>query len=134
MHDARRRPRWRYAFVSCMVVLDIAVMLLSLLISLLVNGEAYVTIVRSMPFELFLFCFSLIWVLCLALAGTYHRIEHILTLVIGCCVWHLPARTIDISWPMVMNCMRRSSMLRCSPSCCTAACRSHSISICPVPH
>ena len=56
-----------------MVVLDIAVMLLSLLISLLVNGEAYVTIVRSMPFELFLFCFSLIWVLCLALAGTYHR-------------------------------------------------------------
>lgn len=73
MHDARRRPRWRYAFVSCMVVLDIAVMLLSLLISLLVNGEAYVTIVRSMPFELFLFCFSLIWVLCLALAGTYHR-------------------------------------------------------------
>ena len=73
MRDARRRPRWRYAFVSCMVVLDIAVMLLSLLISLLVNGEAYVTIVRSMPFELFLFCFSLIWVLCLALAGTYHR-------------------------------------------------------------
>lgn len=73
MHDAHRRPRWRYAFVSCMVVLDIAVMLLSLLISLLVNGEAYVTIVRSMPFELFLFCFSLIWVLCLALAGTYHR-------------------------------------------------------------
>lgn len=45
MHDAHRRPRWRYAFVSCMVVLDIAVMLLSLLISLLVNGEAYVTIV-----------------------------------------------------------------------------------------
>lgn len=73
MHDARRRPRWRYAFVSCMVVLDIAVMLLSLLISLLVNGEAYVTIVRFMPFELFLFCFSLIWMLCLALAGTYHR-------------------------------------------------------------
>ena len=73
MHDAHRRPRWRYAFVSCMVVLDIAVMLLSLLISLLVNGEAYVTIVRSMPFELFLFCSSLIWVLCLALAGTYHR-------------------------------------------------------------
>lgn len=73
MHDAHRRPRWRYAFVSCMVVLDIAVMLLSLLISLLVNGEAYVTIMRSMPFELFLFCFSLIWVLCLALAGTYHR-------------------------------------------------------------
>lgn len=73
MHDAHRRPRWRYAFVSCMVVLDIAVMLLSPLISLLVNGEAYVTIVRSMPFELFLFCFSLIWVLCLALAGTYHR-------------------------------------------------------------
>lgn len=73
MHDAHRRPRWRYAFVSCMVVLDIAVMLLSLLISLLVNGEAYVTIVRSMPFELFLFCFSLIWVLRLALAGTYHR-------------------------------------------------------------
>lgn len=71
--NADRRPRWRYAFVSCMVVLDIAVMLLSLLISLLVNGEAYVTIVRSMPFELFLFCFSLIWVLCLALAGTYHR-------------------------------------------------------------
>lgn len=73
MHDAHRRPRWRYAFVSCMVVLDIPVMLLSLLISLLVNGEAYVTIMRSMPFELFLFCFSLIWVLCLALAGTYHR-------------------------------------------------------------
>ena len=71
--NADRRPRWRYAFVSCMVVLDIAVMLLSLLISLLVNGEAYVTIVRSMPFGLFLFCFSLIWVLCLALAGTYHR-------------------------------------------------------------
>ena len=58
--NADRRPRWRYAFVSCMVVLDIAVMLLSLLISLLVNGEAYVTIVRSMPFGLFLFCFSLI--------------------------------------------------------------------------
>ena len=71
--NAGRRPRWRYAFVSCMVILDIAVMLLSLLISLLVNGEAYVTIMRSMPFELFLFCFSLIWVLCLALAGTYHR-------------------------------------------------------------
>lgn len=73
IRNADRRPRWRYAFVSCMVVLDIAVMLLSLLISLLVNGEAYVTIVRSMPFGLFLFCFSLIWVLCLALAGTYHR-------------------------------------------------------------
>ena len=73
IRNAGRRPRWRYAFVSCMVVLDIAVMLLSLLISLLVNGEAYATIVRSMPFELFLFCFSLIWVLCLALAGTYHR-------------------------------------------------------------
>lgn len=93
--NADRRPRWRYAFVSCMVVLDIAVMLLSLLISLLVNGEAYVTIVRSMPFELFLFCFSLIWVLCLALAGTYHR--HLMA-----DGYELYAKIINASLPTVL--------------------------------
>lgn len=73
IRSAGRHPRWRYAFVGCMVALDIAVMLLSLLVSLLINDEAYVSIVRSMPFGLFLLCFSLIWLLCLALAGTYHR-------------------------------------------------------------
>lgn len=48
-------------------------MLLSLTVSLVINGAAFDTIGDVMPFWLFLILFSLIWLLCLAFAGTYHR-------------------------------------------------------------
>ena len=62
-------PAWRYSFVACLVMVDLAVMLISLSISLWSNNA----IVHVMPFWLFLVCFSLIWVLSLTFAGTYHR-------------------------------------------------------------
>ena len=48
-------------------------MLLSLTVSLVINGAAFDAIGDVMPFWLFLILFSLIWLLCLAFAGTYHR-------------------------------------------------------------
>lgn len=66
-------PAWRYFFVICLVMVDLAVMLISLSISLWANDAAYNAIVHVMPFWLFLICFSLIWVLSLTFAGTYHR-------------------------------------------------------------
>ena len=66
-------PAWRYSFVACLVMVDLAVMLISLSISLWFNNAAYNAIVHVMPFWLFLVCFSLIWVLSLTFAGTYHR-------------------------------------------------------------
>lgn len=66
-------PAWRYSFVVCSVMVDLAVMLISLSISLWANDAAYNAINGAMPFWLFLICFSLIWVLSLTFAGTYHR-------------------------------------------------------------
>lgn len=66
-------PAWRYSFVVCLVMVDLAVMLISLSISLWANDAAYNAINEAMPFWLFLICFSLIWVLSLTFAGTYHR-------------------------------------------------------------
>lgn len=60
-------------FVACLVMVDLAVMLISLSISLWANDTAYNAINGAMPFWLFLICFSLIWVLSLTFAGTYHR-------------------------------------------------------------
>ena len=78
--DGRRKgrrsqvvPAWRYSFVACLVMVDLAVMLISLSISLWVNDAAYNAINGAMPFWLFLVCFSFIWVLSLTFAGTYHR-------------------------------------------------------------
>lgn len=78
--DGRRKgrrsqvvPAWRYFFVACLVMVDLAVMLISLSISLWVNDAAYNAINGAMPFWLFLVCFSFIWVLSLTFAGTYHR-------------------------------------------------------------
>ena len=48
-------------------------MLLSLTVSLVINGAAFDAIGDVMPFWIFLILFSLIWLLCLAFAGTYHR-------------------------------------------------------------
>lgn len=56
-------PAWRYSFVVCLVMVDLAVMLISLSISLWANDAAYNAINGAMPFWLFLICFSLIWVL-----------------------------------------------------------------------
>lgn len=67
------RPRWRFAFVASLIAIDLAVMLLSLTVSLVINGAAFDAIGDVMPFWLFLILFSLIWLLCLAFAGTYHR-------------------------------------------------------------
>lgn len=66
-------PAWRYSFVVCLVMVDLAVMLISLSISLWANDAAYNAINGAMPFWLFLICFILIWVLSLTFAGTYHR-------------------------------------------------------------
>lgn len=66
-------PAWRYSFVACLVMVDLAVMVISLSISLWANDAAYNAINGAMPFWLFLICFSLIWVLSLTFAGTYHR-------------------------------------------------------------
>ena len=68
-----RLPRWRFAFVASLIAIDLAVMLLSLTVSLVINGAAFDAIGDVMPFWLFLILFSLIWLLCLAFAGTYHR-------------------------------------------------------------
>lgn len=65
--------RWRFAFVASLIAIDLAVMLLSLTVSLVINGAAFDAIGDVMPFWLFLILFSLIWLLCLAFAGTYHR-------------------------------------------------------------
>ncbi len=62
---------WRYSFVVCLVMVDLAVMLISLSISLSwANDAGYNAINGAMPFWLFLICFSLIWVLSLTFAGT----------------------------------------------------------------
>lgn len=70
---AESTPRWRFAFVASLIATDLAVMLLSLTVSLVINGAAFDAIGDVMPFWLFLILFSLIWLLCLAFAGTYHR-------------------------------------------------------------
>ena len=70
---AESPPRWRFAFVVSLIAIDLAVMLLSLTVSLVINGAAFDAIGDVMPFWLFLILFSLIWLLCLAFAGTYHR-------------------------------------------------------------
>lgn len=66
-------PKWRYVFVASLIAVDLAVMFFSLTISLLVNNAAFETIGKVIPFWLFLIMFGVIWVLCLAFAGTYHR-------------------------------------------------------------
>ena len=78
MEDARAGgvrlcPHGVIFFVACLVMVDLAVMLISLSISLWVNDAAYNAINGAMPFWLFLVCFSFIWVLSLTFAGTYHR-------------------------------------------------------------
>lgn len=70
---AESTPRWHFAFVASLIAIDLAVMLLSLTVSLVINGAAFDAIGDVMPFWLFLILFSLIWLLCLAFAGTYHR-------------------------------------------------------------
>lgn len=70
---AESTPRWRFAFVASLIAIDLTVMLLSLTVSLVINGAAFDAIGDVMPFWLFLILFSLIWLLCLAFAGTYHR-------------------------------------------------------------
>lgn len=70
---AESTPRWRFAFVASLIAIDLAVMLLSLTVSLVINGAAFDAIGDVMPFWLFLILFSLIWLLCLAFARTYHR-------------------------------------------------------------
>lgn len=70
---AESTPRWRFAFVASLIAIDLAVMLLSLTVSLVINDAAFDAIGDVMPFWLFLVLFSLIWLLCLAFAGTYHR-------------------------------------------------------------
>ena len=70
---AESTPRWRFAFVASLIAIDLAVMLLSLTVSLVINGAAFDAIGDVMPFWLFLILFSLIWLLCLAFAGTYQR-------------------------------------------------------------
>lgn len=70
---AESTPRWRFAFVASLIAIDLAAMLLSLTVSLVINGAAFDAIGDVMPFWLFLILFSLIWLLCLAFAGTYHR-------------------------------------------------------------
>lgn len=70
---AESTPRWRFAFVASLIAIDLAVMLLSLTVSLVINGAAFDAIGDVMPFWLFLILVSLIWLLCLAFAGTYHR-------------------------------------------------------------
>lgn len=70
---AESTPRWRFAFVASLIAIDLAVMLLSLTVSLVINGAAFDAIGDVMPFWLFLILFSLIWLLCLAFAGAYHR-------------------------------------------------------------
>lgn len=66
-------PGWRYSFVACLVMVDLAVMLVSLAFSLWANNSAYEAIGSVMPFWLFLVCFSAIWVLSLTIVGAYHR-------------------------------------------------------------
>lgn len=66
-------PGWRYSFVACLVMVDLAVMLVSLAFSLWANNSAYEAIGSVMPFGLFLVCFSAIWVLSLTIVGAYHR-------------------------------------------------------------
>lgn len=66
-------PGWRYSFVACLVMVDLAVMLVSLAFSLWANNSAYEAIGSVMPFWLFLVCFSAIWVLSSTIVGAYHR-------------------------------------------------------------
>ena len=68
-----RAPSWRYWFVFSLIVLDVAVQFLALSISLMFSKAAFSTINDVMPLWAFLLLSSLIWVLSLAFAGTYHR-------------------------------------------------------------
>ena len=44
---AESTPRWRFAFVASLIAIDLAVMLLSLTVSLVINGAAFDAIGRS---------------------------------------------------------------------------------------
>lgn len=68
-------PGWRYSFVACLVMVDLAVMLVSLALSLWANNSAYEAIGSVMPFGLFLVCFSAIWVLSLTIVGAYQACD-----------------------------------------------------------
>ena len=50
---AESTPRWRFAFVASLIAIDLAVMLLSLTVSLVINGAAFDAIGDVMPFWLF---------------------------------------------------------------------------------
>lgn len=66
-------PRWRFAFIFAIAVVDVASMLIAVLGVLLVNREAYATIEQYMPVWAFIVLYCIVWLTCLVWRGTYHR-------------------------------------------------------------
>lgn len=96
----QRYPKWRIAYGAAVVVTDIVVMLLALALAFAIKPTAYDTLVQYMPVVLFAVAQCGLWVLCLAITGTYHghiisegyglysRIINsmLLTIVASCCL------------------------------------------------
>ncbi len=66
-------PRWRFAFIFMIAVVDVIAMLIAVVGVLLVNREAYTTIARYMPVWAFIVLYCIVWLTCLVWRGTYHR-------------------------------------------------------------
>lgn len=66
-------PRWRFAFIFTIAVVDVIAMLIAVLGVLLVNREAYATIEQYMPVWAFIVLYCIVWLTCLVWRGTYHR-------------------------------------------------------------
>lgn len=66
-------PRWRFAFIFMIAVVDVIAMLIAVVGVLLVNREAYTTIARYMPVWAFIVLYCIVWLTCLVRRGTYHR-------------------------------------------------------------
>ena len=66
-------PRWRVAYVCCLVASDVAVMLLALIVSLSMKSSAYQTIRHSISMQVFIVLQCAVWILCMQLTGTYER-------------------------------------------------------------
>ncbi|MFT8704811.1 sugar transferase [Bifidobacterium aquikefiricola] len=70
-------PRWRYLFLTALVLEDLAVFLFSLVICFTLKPESYVSLSATMPTWIFMILQCFVWLAALTGCGAYQR--HIMT-------------------------------------------------------